>query len=43
MTEPKLCGFDPNGWRDFAAGNWRSLPGEDQEVGPVEIVPSGPL
>lgn len=43
MTEPKLCGFDPNGWRDFAAGNWRSLPGEEQVVGPVEIVPSGPL
>lgn len=43
MTERKLCGFDLNGWRDFTAKNWRSMPGEAQEIGPVEIVPSGPL
>ncbi|WP_422003114.1 hypothetical protein [Roseovarius mucosus] len=43
MTARKLCGFDVNGWRDFVAKNWRSVPGEEEEVGPVEIVPSGPL
>lgn len=43
MTERKFCGFDLNGWRDFAAKNWRSLPGEDEEIGPVDIIPSGPL
>lgn len=43
MTARKFCGFDVNGWRDFVAKNWRSVPGEEEEVGPVEIVPSGPL
>lgn len=43
MTERKLCGFDVNGWRDFVAKNWRSFPGEEDEVGAVDIVPSGPL
>tara|TARA_R110000850_G_scaffold21488_3_gene63340 strand:+ start:10910 stop:13273 length:2364 start_codon:yes stop_codon:yes gene_type:complete len=43
MTERKLCGFDLNGWRDFAAKNWRSIPGEEEEIGPIDIVPSGPL
>lgn len=43
MTERKLCGFDINGWRDFAAKNWRSVPGEEEEIGLVDIVPSGPL
>ena len=43
MTARKFCGFDVNGWRDFVAKNWRSRPGEEEEVGPVEIVPSGPL
>jgi hypothetical protein len=43
MTERKLCGFDINGWRDFAAKNWRSIPGEEEEVGAVDIVTSGPL
>ena len=43
MTERKLCGFDINGWRDFTAKNWRSIPGEEEEIGPVDVVPSGPL
>lgn len=43
MTTKKFCGFDVNGWRDFVAKNWRSLPGDDEEVGPVELVGSGPL
>lgn len=43
MTARKFCGFDVNGWRDFVARNWRSRPGEEDEVGPVEVVPSGPL
>ncbi len=43
MSERKLCGFDLNGWRDFTAKNWRSVPGEEEEIGPVDIVPSGPL
>lgn len=43
MTSRKLCGFDVNGWRDFAAKNWRSVPGEEEEIGPTDIVPSGPL
>jgi hypothetical protein len=43
MTARKFCGFDVNGWRDFVAKNWRSVPGEEEEIGPVEIVPSGPL
>ena len=43
MTARKFCGFDVNGWRDFVARNWRSRPGEEDEVGLVEVVPSGPL
>lgn len=43
MTARKFCGFDVNGWRDFVARNWRSRPGEEDKVGPVEVVPSGPL
>ncbi|MEQ9241564.1 hypothetical protein [Roseovarius indicus] len=43
MTEKKLCGFDINGWRDFVARNWKSVPGEEENIGPVDIVPSGPL
>lgn len=43
MTANKFCGFDVNGWRDFVARNWRSRPGEEEEIGPVEVVPSGPL
>ncbi len=43
MSIRKFCGFDVNGWRDFVAKNWRSLPGDDEEVGPVELVRSGPL
>ena len=34
MTWRKLCGFDVNGWRDFAARNWRTMPGEEEETGP---------
>jgi len=43
MSERKLCGFDVNGWRDFAARNWRLTPGEEEEVGPTEIIENGPL
>jgi hypothetical protein len=43
MTDRKFCGFDVNGWRDFVARNWRSTPGEEEEIGPIEVVPSGPL
>lgn len=43
MTERKLCGFDVNGWRDFVARNWRSVPGEEEELGTVDLVPSNPL
>lgn len=43
MTARKFCGFDVNGWRDFVARNWQSQPGEEEEIGPVELVPSGPL
>ena len=43
MTDRKLCGFDLNGWRDFVAKNWHSVPGEDEIIGPTDIVPSGPL
>ncbi|WP_323764701.1 hypothetical protein [Marinovum sp.] len=43
MTNRKLCGFDINGWRDFTARNWRAVPGEEEEIGPTTIVPSGPL
>ena len=43
MTSRKFCGFDVNGWRDFVARNWRSRPGEEEEIGPVEVVRSGPL
>lgn len=39
----KLCGLDINGWRDFVAKNWRTVPGQEEELGPIEIVPSGPL
>ena len=43
MTKRKLCGFDVNGVRDFAARNWRSTPGEGEEIGLIDIVHSGPL
>lgn len=43
MIDRKLCGFDLNGWRDFVAKNWRSVPGEDEVIGPTDIVASGPL
>jgi hypothetical protein len=43
MTDRKFCGFDVNGWRDLVARNWRSMPGEEEEIGPVEVVSSGPL
>lgn len=43
MIDRKLCGFDLNGWRDFAAKNWHSVPGEDEIIGPTDIVASGPL
>ena len=43
MIDRKVCGFDLNGWRDFAAKNWHSLPGEDDIIGSTEIVASGPL
>lgn len=43
MTGKKFCGFDVNGWRDFVAKNWRSRPREEEEIGPVEVVSSGPL
>lgn len=43
MTDRKLCGFDLNGWRDFVAKNWHSVPGEDEIIGLTDIVPSGPL
>ena len=43
MIDRKLCGFDLNGWRDFVAKNWCSVPGEDEVVGSTDIVASGPL
>jgi hypothetical protein len=43
MIDRKLCGFDFNGWRDFVAKNWHSVPGEDEIIGPTDIVASGPL
>lgn len=43
MTKRKACGFDLNGWRDFAARNWRSIPGEEEEIGSVEVIEAGPL
>ena len=43
MTWRKLCGFDVNGWRDFAARNWRTMPGDEEETGTLDVVPSGPL
>ena len=43
MIDRKLCGFDLNGWRDFVAKNWNSVPGEDEIIGPIDIVESGPL
>lgn len=43
MSERKVGGHDVNGWRDFAARNWSSLPGEDEEIGEVVFSESGPL
>lgn len=43
MTERKLCGFDVNGWRDFVARNWRLTPGDEEDVGPIEVIQNGPL
>lgn len=43
MSNRKLCGFDLNGWRDFAARNWRSVPGDDDEIGGAHVIAAGPL
>lgn len=43
MKKRKLCGFDVNGVRDFTARNWRSTPGEEEEIGVIDVVRSGPL
>lgn len=43
MTLRKLCGLDVNGWRDISARNWRLIPGEEEEVGPIEVISNGPL
>ncbi len=43
MNKRKACGFDLNGWRDFAVKNWRSVPGKQEEIGPIDIIEGGPL
>ncbi|WP_417463083.1 hypothetical protein [Kordiimonas sp.] len=43
MTLKKLCGYDVNGWRDFAARNWRIVPGEEERIGDLFIAECGPL
>ncbi|MCB6179018.1 hypothetical protein LHP98_12875 [Rhodobacter sp. Har01] len=43
MSERKVGGHDVNGWRDFTARNWSSLPGEDEQIGEVVFSESGPL
>lgn len=43
MTRRKVSGFDLNGWRDYAARNWRTIPGEEEEVGEIDVVGGGTL
>ncbi|MBY6114264.1 hypothetical protein KUW09_07285 [Mameliella alba] len=43
MTLKKLCGYDVNGWRDFAARNWRIVPGEEEHIGELFLAECGPL
>lgn len=43
MSVPRLCGFDVNGWIDFAARNWSVLPGGEEEIGRTTINPGGLL
>lgn len=43
MTQRKYCGFDVNGWRDFVARNWSTLPGDEEEIGQNSLLESGPL
>jgi len=43
MTNRKISGHDVNGWRDYTARNWTSLPGEDEQIGDVVFSESGPL
>ncbi|MGP9805936.1 hypothetical protein [Paracoccus sp. NSM] len=38
MKIRKLCGFDVNGWRDGAARNWVARPGDEEELGVVQVV-----
>ena len=43
MNERKISGHDVNGWRDYTARNWSSLPGEGEQTGEVAFNESGPL
>lgn len=43
MRKRKLSGFDLNGWRDTVAKNWQSTPGEEDTVGPLEVISSDAL
>ena len=39
----KAAGLDVNGWRDHAARNWTTLPGEGERIGEVHCGSAGPL
>lgn len=43
MTSRKVCGFDLNGWRDFAARNWRTIPGQEEQIGQTDVIGGGAL
>ena len=43
MSEKKYCGFDVNGWRDFAQRNWQAMPGDEEVLGPLVLGECGPL
>ena len=43
MTLRKVCGFDLNGWRDFAARNWRTIPGQEEQIGQTDVIGGGAL
>ena len=43
MKKRKISGYDVNGWRDYTARNWSSLPGEDEQIGKIAFNESGPL
>lgn len=43
MKQRKICGYDLNGWRDFAARNWLSKPGDETEFGATTLAEGGIL